>query len=256
MFSSRRVRYFIGHLAISACVVALFVVFAVAVWYPPPLHALQGIGSILLLLVLVDVCIGPLASLVVASPAKPLPQLRRDVSFVVAVQLLALAYGGWTIFIARPAFVAFNADRFDTVTERELVRNEQFTYRDPSFASSPVLGPAWVITRPPDSLELRNKLLLDTVTKGGPDTKAFPALYEPWPPARALVANHRLKPLAELRALSPEGAETVREAISKSGLRETDLSYVPLVGRERIGVVILNSNSLEIVHTSALKPMY
>jgi hypothetical protein len=256
MFTNRRVRYFLGHLAISACVVAVFVSAVIALWYPPPLNALEGLASILILLVVVDVCVGPLASLVVASPGKPMPHLMRDLAVIGAIQLIALAYGGWTIFVARPAFVVFNADRFDTVTEKELVRSDRFAYRDPQFAATPVLGPSWVMTRPPDSLEQRNQLLLDTVTKGGPDTKGFPALYEAWPPPRALVADRRLKPLAELRALSPAGAQAVDEAVTKSGLEETELSYVPILGRDRIGVVILNSTSLKVVLVSAATPAY
>ena len=65
-----RVRAFLIHLSASAllAVMALAVVFGL--WYPAPLHAAVGVSAIVLLLVGVDVVIGPLLTCPVVSASE------------------------------------------------------------------------------------------------------------------------------------------------------------------------------------------
>ena len=113
-------RYAATHLIASALVVGIFLSIVATVWYPPPLLHLQGAVPILVTLAVVDVCLGPLITLIIAGPRKPRPELTRDLSIIVFVQLTALAYGAWTVYSGRPAFLVFNADRFDVVAATEI----------------------------------------------------------------------------------------------------------------------------------------
>jgi len=169
-----------------------------------------------------------------------------------AVQIAALLYGAQSLFVARPAFIVFDADRFDVVTANELVRDAPFLYRDERFASTPIFRPIWVVATPPDSTEERNRLLFSAV-HGGPQTKDHPALYQAWPPKQGINTS-KLKPLRELASASDAGNQAVRDAVDRSGLPESDLAYVWLVGRAKIGVVILERKTLAIVLASAIKP--
>jgi hypothetical protein len=236
-------------------VVGAVATFVLLVWYPAPLPRLQGVPAILGLLALVDVVVGPMLTLVIASAKKDRRQLTRDLAVIGTVQLAALIYGVHSVFVARPVFIVFNVDRFDAVLANDLVRGDRFPYRTKEFEQTSVLGPRWTITYPPDSLDERNKLLMETV-RGGPDIKDFPALFEPWPPKREQVREHVLKPIADLNEISEKGVDVVRVAVQKSGLAEDELRYVPLVGRERIGIVILNSKTWEVVLASDVTPVY
>lgn len=253
---SRRLKLFSSHLLISAVAVGTVAAMVLLVWYPRPLFNLQGASIILAIVAFVDVVIGPLITLIVGSPRKERRELVRDLAIIGIVQLAALMYGAHALFIARPAFVVFNTDRFDLVVANELVRNAEFSYRDPRFASTPILGPVWTVARPSDSAKERERMLFSAV-QGGPDLKDYPALYEAWPPNRSVsVIAAKLKPLSDLMAVSSEGNQAGQYAMRISGLKENDLAYVPLVGREKIGVVIVNNQTLAIVLASEATPAY
>jgi hypothetical protein len=120
-FIDHRLRFALGHLALSAVVVSAFVSLVLLVWYPAPLGRLEGVFPVLMLLVAVDVCLGPLLTLIVASPTKPRRSLYRDLTIIGVAQFAALGYGAHSTFVARPAFIVYNADRFDIVMPSELV---------------------------------------------------------------------------------------------------------------------------------------
>jgi hypothetical protein len=255
LLSARRFRLFASHLLISAAAVGGVVAIVLFVWYPRPLFSLQGAPIILTLVAFVDIVVGPLLTLIVGSPKKSRRSLVRDLAIIGTVQFAALIYGAHSLFIARPAFIVFNTDRFDVVVANELARNESLTYRDARFASAPMLGPVWAIARPADSLDERNRMLFSTAVEGGPDIKDFPALYEAWPPERR-IDEARLKPVDELMVASSDGNQAVVHAMRRSGLQQSELGYVPLVGREKIGVVILDRNTLKVVYSTDVRPNY
>jgi hypothetical protein len=252
LFASRRLRLFASHVFISAAAVGTLAALLLLVWYPGPLFTLQGAAVILMIVVFVDVVIGPLLTLIIASPKKGRRELTRDLAIIGAIQVAALLYGAHSLFVARPAFIVFDADRFDVVTANELVRDVPFPYRDQRFASTPLFGPLWVAATPPDSTEERNRLLFSAV-QGGPQTRDHPALYEAWPPKQGINIA-KLKPLRELVAASNEGNQAASDAVFRSGLQENDLAYVWLVGRAKIGVVMIDRKTLAIVLASAVKP--
>ena len=64
------------HFLISAIIVSLFAGFAAWVWYPSPFLQISGLLSILLILVSVDLILGPLLTFVVYKPKKPKLFLR------------------------------------------------------------------------------------------------------------------------------------------------------------------------------------
>ena len=251
---TRRLKLFASHACISAAVVGAVAAIVLLVWYPYPLFSLQGAVVILALVAFVDVVIGPLITLIVASPKKGSAELVRDLAIIGIVQFAALTYGVHSLFVARPAFIVFNADRFDCVVANELVAMVELSYRNPRFITAPIFGPIWVAASPPDSAQEREKLLFSAL-QGGPDIKDIPALYEEWPPKRGVKVD-KLKPLSELMRTSSEGNQAGLAATRTSGLPENELAYLPIVGREKIGVVILNRNTLSVMYVSDVAPRY
>lgn len=251
----RRTRLLLGHLLLSAGAVGIVVALVLLVWYPTPLYSLQGVLSILAIVVLVDLIIGPLITFVISADTKPRRELIRDLTIIGFVQLAALTYGTYSVFVARPAFVVFNADRFDAISANEVMRDAPFPYRDTKFEFSPVLRPLWVMARQPESLDEQKRIMFSAALYGGPDIKDYPALYEDWPQKQSINAS-RLKPLRDLETVSKDGKKAVEAALRISGLKENELAYVPLKGREKIGVVILNRETHAIVLASDATPNY
>ena len=241
----RRLRLTLGHLGFSALAVSAVVLWVLLVWYPSPLADLQGVTQVLLVLAFVDICLGPLLTFIIASPGKASRELFRDISIIVLAQLGALGYGTYTTFVARPAFVVFNSNRFDVVAASELVWKEGRRLQDRRFASAPLFGPVWAHALPPDSVEERNEILFSAV-EGGPDLKNLPHLFHIWPQDDASVRS-RLRPMSELAGMSDLHRQEVRKLEENLSLNADELAYVPLIGRSDIGVVVLRRSDLGIV---------
>jgi glycerol uptake facilitator-like aquaporin len=83
------------HLAISAAIAALAAALVFWLWYPYPYREISGGRELFLIVVSVDVILGPFITLAVFNRTKPWTVLRRDLVVVAILQLLAL--GLWAV---------------------------------------------------------------------------------------------------------------------------------------------------------------
>ncbi len=109
---------FIIHLVICGLIAAIAVFVVFFLWYPAPLHIAVGVTGIFLMLLAIDIIIGPVITFIIYKPEKP--SLKFDLCVIALLQLCALTYGLYTVFIARPAFVVYNVDRFDVARAVDL----------------------------------------------------------------------------------------------------------------------------------------
>ena len=95
-----RYRASLLHLGLSGAVVAAVLALVFLVWYPDWSFSVAGAVTPVMILVGVDLVLGPLLTLIVYKEGKP--GLKFDLAFIAAVQLLALSYGSYTLHGARP----------------------------------------------------------------------------------------------------------------------------------------------------------
>jgi hypothetical protein len=248
-----RLKFALTHLAVSALVVGIFLVVVLLVLFPAPIARLEGVYAVLALVIVVDVCLGPLLTGIVANPKKPRRELARDLSLIALVQLAALGYGAYSVVVARPAFVVFNTDRFDIVTPSELVWREADGVQA-AFKSAPRFGPEWVQAVPPKDVAKRNELLFEAV-QGGADLKNLPHLFQPWP-AEPESVRERIRPLSELIELGEAQRGAVTRALQTANASAAEVGYVPLLGRQATGVVLLRLADAAIVDVLPIAPKY
>ncbi|NTV87211.1 MAG: pilus assembly protein, partial [Burkholderiaceae bacterium] len=103
------------HLCISLLVAGVAAGLVFGLWYPYPYREISGGRELFLLVVAVDVVLGPLVTFVVFNRTKPRKELVRDLALVGLMQLAGLAYGLWTVHEARPVHLVFEIDRFRAV---------------------------------------------------------------------------------------------------------------------------------------------
>jgi hypothetical protein len=144
------------HLALSAALAVAVVAFVLLGWYPPPMAGLLGVDAILLIMLGVDVVLGPLFTLLVFDRRKK--RLGWDLATIAALQLLALGYGLHTLHEGRPAFVVLVKDRFEVVSPAELRAEDRAQARGNRFARPDPLRPRWVAARMPDSAQERSAI--------------------------------------------------------------------------------------------------
>ena len=135
------------HFGASLLIAAFAGALVFGVWYPYPYREISGGRELFLLVVSVDVILGPLITLAVFNRAKPRRELTRDLAVVVLLQLGALAYGLWTVSMARPVHMVFEIDRFRVVHAVE-VPPELLDKTPAGIEALPLLGPTLLAVRP------------------------------------------------------------------------------------------------------------
>ncbi len=221
-------RYASRHFLVSLAVAGLSAALVFGLLYPPPFAAMLGVGAIFLLVLAVDVTCGPLLTLILASPAKSVRERWLDLSLVGLIQLIALAYGLHSVWLARPVALAFERDRLVLVTANDM-DTAALPKAPPGLRELPAWGVLHVATRRPRN----NAEFFANAGLGAGD--ASPAMrpdwWLPWDEARAEM-NRRARPLAELIARRPQQAAALQAAARASGLPVDKLRYLPLTSRE------------------------
>lgn len=123
-FTKFRFKYFFGHLIISLAIALLSLYLVFYIWYPAPLDKAAGVGEIILIMLGIDVTLGPLLTLVLAKEGKK--GLKFDLIVIAIVQLLALSYGLYSVDKGRPVAIAFDINRFELVLKNNIKTDEQW----------------------------------------------------------------------------------------------------------------------------------
>jgi len=236
------------HLGISAVIAAVVFSTMLLLWYPRPYFHAAGGQTLLLLLIGVDVVVGPLLTLVVYDPRKR--HLAFDLAVIAALQIGSLVYGASIMFNARPAFVAFAGDRFELV-EANAIDPKDLAKAVPEFQSLPLTGPRVVGTRLPAGASD-----LDTLRSAamfGGSIGVFPQHYVAYA-TQARTALARSEPLATLRKKHPEGAADIDVVVNASGRPEAQLRFLPLQARHGDMTVIVDSKDGAVVGVAAVDP--
>ena len=216
------------HFLFSTAVALLAGVIVFLVWYPPPYTSLAGGLALFAMVVGIDVILGPFLTAVVASPTKPRSELRRDISLIVFVQLLAFGYGMYTIAVARPVHLVFEADRFQVVSAADI-EPEQLAKAAEPYRQLPWTGPTLIGTRKSASqAEMTRSLDLGLQ---GLDVAMQP---ERWV-AYASIADEVLKKARPAKLLLdqyPEKSVEIKALAAKAGVVLEDLRFLPLMARK------------------------
>lgn len=238
------------HLLASAAVALISAAVVFLVWYPSPLQLATGVTGIFLMLLAVDVIVGPCITLIVFNTAKK--ELKRDLAIVLMLQVAALLYGLDAVFIARPVYVVYNAGRFDLVFANDLSPERLAKATNPLFKSPPLFGPQTISAHRPDDPKLRSKILLNSLSGGG-DIAQSPEYYVPYLDERPEILRS-VQALDGLRGLNPQSAEQVAALVERYAARKGGAGYLPVKASVKDLVVIVAKDSAEVLEIADLNP--
>jgi len=238
------------HLSISLIVAALAGALVFGVWYPYPYREISGGRELFLILVTVDVILGPLITLAVFNRIKPWPVLRRDLMVVAALQLAALGYGLWTVSLARPVHIVFEVDRLSVVHAVEIVP-ELLAKSPPGITALPLTGPTRLSLR--SFKDNREKLDATLAALQGVPLAGRPDLWQPYAMAVPEILK-AAKPVRELKARFKDQSETIDRLLRAEGRNPESMLYLPLVGRKAFWTAFLDPVTADVVATLPLDP--
>jgi hypothetical protein len=238
------------HLSLSALLAAAVLALVLLTWYPQPLPQLLGVGSILLIMLGVDVVLGPIFTLIVFDRRKK--RLVWDLATIAALQLAALAYGLYTLHQGRPAFVVLVKDRFEIISPADIAPSDLAAAKDNPFAQARITGPRWVSIRMPDSASERQTIMMEAI-ESGRDMQHHPRFYADYD-SKVNEALTRSLPVSKLRSLNPSSGADIDAAVAATGLSESALRYFPMRGPAADGAVLVSQSDGRVLKVLPLKP--
>jgi len=238
------------HFGLSAVAAAVVSACVLWLWYPGALASLHGVYTMMLILLGVDLVLGPVCTFMVFDRRKK--SLPMDLAIIAAIQIVALAYGIHVIQQGRPQYVLLVKDRFEVVSPAELSRTAQAQAQANPAVRSPSLVPQWLAVNAPESVAQRNAILFESLS-GGRDLQHHPELYVPLMRGAPAAAARGIS-VERIRQLNPTERARIDAAVAASGLPENDLRVLPLRGPARDGAVLVALPSGRVLEVLAIQP--
>ncbi len=224
------------HLGISAIIAVGVILLLYFAWYPQPFFTASGGDFLIQLLVGVDVILGPLITLIIFDTKKK--SLKFDLVVIAVIQAAALCYGVYTMFVARPVFVAFSENRFVVVTAAEI-QPKMLSLARTDLQDLSLSGPKYVFNNAPKENEDLTTLMLSSQGMA-------PQYYVPYREKSAEAALVG-RPLSEFLIRHPKEKEIVQMALTRSGKRNNEVVYLPMAAKAMVLTVIVGAKDGEII---------
>ena len=222
-----KLRAFGIHLVISLVVAALAALVVFGVWYPFPYREISGGRELFLLIVTVDVVLGPIITFTVYNPRKSRREKTLDFSVIGLIQLSALLYGLWTVYESRPVHTVFEYNRLRVVHAAD-VPPELLGKVPNGIEALPLTGPTWLSLRPLSGNETMDMTM---AAMSGVPLAARPELWQPYDSElkAILQAAH---PATELKTRFPAQSAMIDRAVAEAGKPADALVYLPMQARK------------------------
>lgn len=243
----KRLRATAIHFAMSLTVAAFAALVVFGVWYPYPYRELSGGRELFTLVVVVDVLLGPLITLVIFNSAKTRRHLAMDFTVVGLLQVCALVYGLWTVFMARPVHLVFEYSRMVVVHAAD-VSPETLAKAPSNLAELPLRGPTLLSLRPLKGAEAIESVLQATA---GIAQAAQPTLWQPYDVAREQILQESVS-IARLKERFGDHSKEIDSAVARTGQPLSALRSLPLLSRQAAWTVLIDARSAQPVGFMAL----
>ncbi|MFW1810151.1 TfpX/TfpZ family type IV pilin accessory protein [Acinetobacter ursingii] len=241
---SKRQKFFLGHLGLSLSLAVIILMWVFFCWYPSPLAKAVGVTHIFLMMLAIDVIVGPVLGFIVYKEGKK--TLKFDLSVIILIQLSALCYGVYSIGQGRPAWLVYNVDRFELVRNNEII-DQNIQRAKPEYQHPSWFKPQYVATTFAQDIKTRNDDMFAEAL-GGISLAQKPERYV----ALTQVKNQIQQRVQNLNELNQYN---VKQDVSKilKQYPEAD-SWVPLKANAVDMVVLMNKEKGKVVKIIDLRP--
>jgi hypothetical protein len=248
-----RLKAFSLHLLSSATALTLILGSLYFGWYRWPGWHLANVTTVVLVMVCVDVVLGPTLTFVVASKNKTRRVLTRDIGIIVVVQLCALIYGSVSLWNGRPLYYAFSESVLQLVQAYDIDAKDAEAGRqqNPALAPHWYSLPRWVWAPLPQNAEESRKIVISAIT-GGDDVISMPKYFKPWEDGLTSLRSH-LKKADDVAYFAKSEKKKLKERMKAAGLPDDQLNTMPLTGRGHPLLAVFDPVTLQITGTLGAK---
>ncbi|MDJ0833764.1 MAG: hypothetical protein QNJ69_09605 [Gammaproteobacteria bacterium] len=223
------------HLALSSTALLLLAAATLFYWYPFPHFKYEGVLTILAMITLVDVVLGPMVTFIVYKKGKP--SLKFDLSVIAVVQIAAFVYGGYTIESQHPEFVTYADGVMYTIPTSAI--DEQLI-EDESLRARIHVGPKLAVASLPDDPQAIVAFTMAQATEGKTLLDS-PEFYRSYPPPLAELAQNALN----IDQLSGQDGnrQQIEAFLSQNQLTADEIYLLGLVSHLATSVIVLDKQT-------------
>ncbi len=233
------------HFALSLLIGAILLALFWFVWYPAPMLLAIGGHEIFLLILGIDVVLGPLLTLIVFRSGKK--SLKFDLAVIALMQVGAMAYGVSVLLEGRPAYVAALGDKFQVVQAVEVTEANL----EKAKKALPWFGPEWVGTKAPEG-RYDTDAVRD-VTEIGGGRGHFPQLHIPYE-SMAQEVLKKSRPISALKTVNSTKSMEIDAWLMSHGYTDVTAVYQPLTVRSSEFALILDGKDAKVIGISPFRP--
>ncbi|MCX0339017.1 TfpX/TfpZ family type IV pilin accessory protein [Acinetobacter radioresistens] len=237
-------KFLVYHIFSSLGIALLLIILIFFIWYPEPLTQAVGVTHIFLILLAIDIIMGPVLGFIVYKEGKK--TLKMDLSIVILLQALALGYGVYSIFKGRPAWLVYNVDRFEVVRNNEII-TDHIEQAQPKYQQPSWLKPQFVAVEFARDSQIRQKEMFAEVL-AGISIAQRPERYVSFSQAKTQLQQHA-QSLSTLKQLNdPARVDQLLKQYPEA------TAWVPLKANAVDMVVLLNKKKAEVIKIVDLRP--
>lgn len=214
-----KLKAFSLHFLLSALVATVCAYVVYVLWYPSHYAAMVHGAKIFLIVLGVELVLGPVMSLVIYNSKKRKVELIRDYFVIGTFQVLALVYGLYSVVLSRPVYEVFVQDRLQVVVATQFLKKDLLFSDD--YKLLPWGGPLRVCTERPSDLKEREDLLFAAVS--GRDIHMQPRYYRPCKNKEVFLGAYKSSQLEEK---TPLKLEQIPEKF-----RQSSFKWLPVINR-------------------------
>jgi len=241
-----RFKAFSVHLISSATVLALILSGLYFGWYRWPGWYLSEVSKVVVVMIGVDLVLGPTLTFIIANKNKPRREFTRDVAIIVLIQLCALLYGSASLWNGRPICYAYSEGFLQLVQAYDISADEMRLGREhnPSLAPSWYSLPRWVWAPLPEDQDAQQTILASAVT-GGDDVISMPRYYKRWQDGTSSLKS-QLKKVDELKYFSKSDKDALKKKMKEAGFADDQPNTMVFTGRSSPLLAVFDAKSLAI----------
>lgn len=241
---SKRLKFFLGHLSVSLIITLAIIGLVFFTWYPSPLARAVGVTHIFLILIAIDMIIGPVLGFFVYNEGKK--TLKMDLTLIIFVQVGALIYGLYTIQQGRPVWIAFNVDQFELVRKNEIY-NKNLNQAKMIFQTPPLFKPEFIAIKFSENQKQKQQDMFDEVLNGI-SLSQRPERYVELTQVRAQIQQRA----QSLDLLNQYNNQVLVQKILEKYPQAT--AFVPLKSNAVDMTVLINKEKGEVIKIVDLRP--
>jgi hypothetical protein len=241
-----RLKLFALHLLSSATVLTLILGCLYFGWYRWPGWYLTDVTRVVVVMICVDVVLGPTLTLIIANQKKSRRELTRDIGIIVVVQLCALTYGSAQLWSGRPLYYAYSEGVLQLVQAYDIDDGEAALGRqqNPSLAPHWYSLPRWIWAPLPQDAEARQQIVSATLS-GGDDVISMPRYFKRWEDGLPSLRS-QLKKVDDVAYFAKNEKKILKERMKAARLPDDQLDTMPLSGRGHPLLAVFDPANLNI----------